>query len=228
MNLGDLTVGQFQQLYSIINDKNLEPIDREIQIIALVENRKIEEVEALEIPVLKRKVIEYSDFSSLELDREKLPAWVIINRKIYSVCMSEAQMTGAQFIDFSHFLNAKDGTVANMHHLFVVMLRKRKFIFWKDKYDGSNHEQLAAFIKDNMPVRAVHPLCLFFCNYMRASLSVIENSLSLEKENLVIRLKKAKSEMKNRPNHFARAGAGSLRSITSATTTGRNGITSSK
>lgn len=201
MKLAELTVGQFQQLNVIMNDTNLEPIDRECQIIALVEKRSVEDVEAMPIAELKNRVKHYSDFDILGMDKEKLPSWIVINKKLYTVCLSEKKMSAGQFIDMSHYMKDEKGAVANMHHIFACMLRRRTILKTKE-YDGTNHEELATYIQNKLPIRAVYPLALFFCNYMKASLKVMENSLTQERQRLTerweVEQKKAKARHKSR------------------------------
>lgn len=205
MNIGDLTVKQFQQLSEILNDTTIEPIDRECQIIALVENRPVAEVEEMDLRELKNRVKHYSNFDVLGLDKEKLPKFVIIRRKVYDVCLSEKEMSAGQFIDMSHYIKDKKGTVANMHHIFTVMLKRRKWLF-KKEYDGTEHDELAEYIKEHMPIRAVYPLALFFCNYMKASLSVIENYLALEKKRMTERWEKEQKKAKEKHKKHLRSG----------------------
>ena len=208
MKIGDLTVKQFQQLNEILNDKTMQPMDRECQIIALVENRPVEEVEEMNLIELKNRVKHYSTFDTLDLDKEKLPKFVIINRKLYDVCLSEKEMSAGQFIDMSHYMKDKKGVIANMHHIFTVMLKRRKWLL-KKEYTGTDHDEIADYVKEHMPIRAVYPLALFFCNYMKASLNVIENYLELEKRRMTERWEKEQKKSKeNHKKHLKDVGVG--------------------
>jgi len=205
MKIGDLTVKQFQQLSEILNDTTIEPIDRECQIIALVENRPVEEVESMNLVELKNRVKHYSNFDVLDLDKEKLPKFVIINKKLYDVCLSERDMSAGQFVDMCHYIKDSKGAIANMHHIFTVMLRRRKWLI-KKEYDGTNHDEVAEYVKEHMPIRAVYPLALFFYNYMKASLSVIENYLALEKKRMTERWEAEQKKAKDKHKKHLKSG----------------------
>lgn len=208
MKIGDLTVKQFQQLNEILNDKTMQPIDRECQIIALVENRPVDEVEEMNLIELKNRVKHYSNFEVMDLEKEKLPRFVIIKRKLYDVCLSEKEMSAGQFIDMSHYIKDKKGVIANMHHIFTVMLKRRKWLM-KKEYTGTDHDEIADYVKEHMPIRAVYPLALFFCNYMKASLNVIENYLELEKRRMTERWEKEQKKAKeNHKKHLKDVGVG--------------------
>lgn len=175
-SLTNLTVGEYQELYTIHKSKDDE-LDKAVQSVALITGKPRWDVEDMDMDKFSEIARAISILFSGHLE-VKPKAQVKINGKSYHVCLNPRKLSAGQYIDLQHFL--KGDMIENLHKIMacIVIPHKKK---WGrkvlGKYDGENHESISEGIKE-LRFTDIHSTCVFFSLLWRDSIKAIIPYLS--------------------------------------------------
>lgn len=176
IKIDNLTVGQYQELYSIHTSQD-DDIDKVIASVAILTGKPRWEVEEMS---LKAFTESSRDITALFLNpqiKEKVVKSVRVNGKKYAVILNARKLSYGQYVDIQHFL--KGNMIDNLHKLMACLLVPVKYGFLKGKYDGENHEKIAEGIRA-LKFYEVHSTCIFFSKLWNLSIKAIQEYLTKE------------------------------------------------
>lgn len=180
-NLSKLTVGEYQQLYSIHTSKDDE-IDKAVQSVAILTGKARWEVEEMDFNEFSRVT---KEIAILFTPQEGKPTTSIrINKKRYSVVLNPRKISFGQYIDLQHFL--KGNLIENLHKIMACLVVPKK-LFGRGKYDGENHEIISKGIQDCNFID-VQSTCVFFSllwsHSIKATIPYLKQEMKKKKVNL--------------------------------------------
>lgn len=181
-NLSKLTVGEYQQLYSIHTSKEDE-IDKAVLSVSLITGKTRWEVEEMDFKEFSQLTKEIAIiFSPIQEGKPKTS--IKIHKKRYKVILNPRKLSAGQYIDLQHFL--KGNLIENLHKIMACLVVPKK-AFGVGKYDGENHELISIGIQDCNFID-VQSTCVFFSQLWSLSTKAITPYLSkeLEKKKLIV------------------------------------------
>jgi len=140
----DLSVWQYQQIYNVLNkkDKDATDLDINVQLVAIVNNMTEMQIDSL--PLDKYTELSRSiAFLNEPIVGKPVKIIKISPTKAYRVIYDISKMPFARYVESKVFSNDLYG---NLHKLAATMVipQKRSFGMWFDlPYDASKHEEYA-------------------------------------------------------------------------------------
>ena len=165
-NYKDLTLEKYLQLRDI-DITELEPLDIQAQMIAILSDMTEDEVLDLSLPEYQRLVGEMLFLNEEPVPIKTIPKELTIGGRKYSVLKNAREMTAGQFIDYQSYI--KDDVEKKLPLLLTC------FIIPKGKKYGQY--DIAEVIDDMrmLPIETVLGLAAFF---LRQSQRLISNTLT--------------------------------------------------
>ena len=178
-NLSKLTVGEYQQLYSIHTSKD-DDMDKAVQSVAILTGKARWEVEDMDFKQFSQLTKEISILFTPQVGQPKTS--IRINKKRYAVILNPRKITYGQYIDLQTFL--KGNLIENLHKIMACLVVPKK-LFGRGKYDGANHEEISTGIQDCNFID-VQSTCVFFSLLWSSSIKATIPYLNQEmkKKNL--------------------------------------------
>lgn len=161
-----LSVWQYQQIYLVLNskDKNDTDLDINVKLVAIVNNMTEMQVDSLPLN-------EYAELSkSIAFLNEPIKGKpvkfikVSMNRR-YKINYDVSKMPFARYIESKVF---SDDLYGNLHKLAATMVipQKRRFGIWlNEKYDASRHQSYSNDMLEAKFVDVYHSLVFFYQVY---------------------------------------------------------------
>lgn len=192
-NYNKLTIGKYLELVEIIEDDTLADIDKNVEIIALLDDKEVDVIYDLPLTEFNEK-IQMTSF----LYEEPKPLQVSTVYKLgdmeLEACLNLNDLTTAQFIDYQTYVKDDKKLV----ELLSVFLIPKGHKYNKD-YDIIEVQKV---IRENMPVTQAMGLSAFF---LLLSKSLLKASLtySIKKLKKIMRKEKdmKKKEMMKQAIH---------------------------
>lgn len=183
-NYNKLTIGKYLELVEIIEDDTLADIDRNVEIIALLDDKEVDVIYDLPLTEFNEK-IQMTSF----LYEEPKPLQVSTVYKLgdmeLEACLNLNDLTTAQFIDYQTYVKDDKKLV----ELLSVFLIPKGHKYNKD-YDIIEVQKV---IRDNMPVTQAMGLSAFF---LLLSKSLLKASLTYSIKKLKKMMRKEKDMKK--------------------------------
>ena len=180
-NYNKLTIGKYLELIEILEDDGLADIDKNVEIIALLDDKEVDEIYDLPLAEFNDK-IQFTSF----LYEEPKPLQVSTVYKLGGMELESVldlnKLTTAQFIDYQTYVKDKK----KMVELLSVFLIPKGYTYNKD-YDILEVQKV---IRDNMSITQAMGLSDFFLLLYRGLLTA---SLS----SSIRRLRKMAKKEKN-------------------------------
>ena len=173
-NYNKLTIGKYLELIEILEDDTLADIDKNVEIIALLDDKEVDMIYDLPLPEFNDK-IQKTAF----LYEEPKPLQVSTVYKLgdmeLEACLNINDLTTAQFIDYQTYVKDKN----KMVELLSVFLVPKGHKYNKD-YDVFEVQKI---IRDNMPITQAMGLSDFFLLLYKSLLkaSLISSTKKLKK-----------------------------------------------
>jgi len=170
-----ITIEKFPIIYDLLNDSNLDKIDKEIRILSVLSDLPVHEIEKISLESLKELIKAVNFIFTMNFPKPKEvfkhnDIWWHVNYDI-------TKLSAGDFISLSNFTKDEDTIVQNLTEIASIFIKpyKRKWFKFKPiEIETIEH------IK-TMKVGIVYPLCVFFCNLIVNLRPDIETYL--EKEN---------------------------------------------
>ena len=165
-NYNKLTIGKYLELVEIIDDDTLADIDKNVELIALLDDKEVDVIYDLPLAEFNEK-IQMTSF----LYEEPKPLQVSTVYKLgdmeLEACLNINDLTTAQFIDYQTYVKDKN----KMVELLSVFLVPKGHKYNKD-YDVFEVQKI---IRNNMPITQAMGLSDFFLllykSFLKASLT---------------------------------------------------------
>lgn len=173
-NYNKLTIGKYLELLEIIEEDSISDIDKNVEIIALLDDKEVDMIYDLPLPEFNEK-IQKTAF----LYEEPKPLQVSTVYKLggmeLEACLNINDLTTAQFIDYQTYVKDKNKIV----ELLSVFLIPKGHKYTKD-YDVFEVQKM---IRNNMPITQAMGLSDFFLLLYKSLLkaSLISSTRKLKK-----------------------------------------------
>lgn len=162
MNVLDLTIDQFQRLYSIESNSLLSLPEKRIGACAIVLGKTTEEIKALPHKTTSDtyKAIQHGLAKMPEL---KMKHTATINGKRYKFTFRTDKLKTGQFIDMT-FFDFKDEnlTVQNLHKVMATLSREMTWYGTQKPYDATTHAERAEAFRLHGKIADVWGVASFF------------------------------------------------------------------
>lgn len=168
----DISINEYYDIKDIIEDDSLQPYEKEVQLIAFINNMTDEEVWNLDINKFRELQVEALWIYDFDFNKTRNFKNIKINNEKYVVDINLQHFTVAQYIDFQTFWPK---TKTNMREVIGNVIAC--FVIPKGhKYnDGYDMTQTIEDIKDNIDIMTANEIMFFFLStyqiLMRISLS---------------------------------------------------------
>lgn len=166
MNWQTITVGQYQQVFRILQDSAFDDFEKEVQVSALLSGHTEREVEALtleEYKLLKQRI--GFAFEAIPAMHQRMKKW-----QEYTFIYDIRKLTTGRYISIQHFISGADKKpeilVNNLHHLAACLVEPA------DGYKAELHEQYAADMQECPFLHLYHSM-VFFCNLYNLSIKTL-------------------------------------------------------
>lgn len=178
MKWSELKIYQFQELYSILTDKELDELGKVIYSVAFLEEKTVAEIESMNLDEFKKLSDKYGWLKEMDL-LEKISNTFELNGEIYKVIWQVDKMKAGQYIDLTEF--NKD-PMANIHKVMATLVYKD----WNTY--ATEHNERSELFRKEMNIGFAYPLCVFFCERLTKSMPGILKAMQKD-------LKRKKTEL---------------------------------
>tara|TARA_Y100000592_G_scaffold57060_1_gene89405 strand:- start:569 stop:1210 length:642 start_codon:yes stop_codon:yes gene_type:complete len=193
----DITIGQYIKLRPVLKAE-LNPIERVINILAVLTNQKKEVIK--NIPLSQYKVIkEKMNFLETEIPKQLEKRRFKIGDTFYEFKVDAKKLLFGEYINNMEILqkaaNNEEVIYENLHHVLTTICRpvEKKWLRWREiDVDGEVLRKTADNFFNNMPITIAYPIGVFFYNHFQSLTQDIRISL-MEKATKM--MKEASQEM---------------------------------
>lgn len=183
-----ITLGQYQGVYKIMKS-DMEELDKQLNITALLLNKTPYEIENLSVSDFNKTAKELAFVFT-----EKIP--VIQAKKIiktaknrYAINYDVSKYSVRQYVETKHFLTSD--FIDNIHLILASNVEKVKYKVFKSKNSGEDHRKVAEDLLNAKFIDVYHST-LFFCQLLKASINGIADylekmtSMRLKNERILV------------------------------------------
>ena len=193
----DITIGQYIKLRPVLKAE-LNPIERVINILAVLTNQKKEVIK--NIPLSQYKVIkEKMNFLETEIPKQLDKRRFKIGDTFYEFKVDAKKLLFGEYINNMEILqkaaNNQEVIYENLHHVLTTICRpvEKKWLRWREiDVDGEVLRKTADNFFNNMPITIAYPIGVFFYNHFQTLTQDIRISLM---EKATEMMKEASQEM---------------------------------
>ena len=171
----NITVQQFQDIYKLSENKDLQEMDRLEKIISVLfdkTERQIDEMSVKEFTALAKQCAFLMQTDNIPGKRVK---YIRSGKTKYGIEYNPAKLKHRQYVEILHF---GDKPIENMHLIMASLVQPVKFGFWKNN-TAMMHEKIAADML-NAPVVHVYHAAVFFCKLYVNLIAAIKDYLVAE------------------------------------------------
>jgi hypothetical protein len=183
-NYNKLTIGKYLELVEIIEDDTLADIDKNVEIIALLDDKEVDVIYDLPLTEFNEK-IQMTSFLYEEPKPLQVSTVYKLGKMELETCLNLNDLTTAQFIDYQTYVKDDKKLV----ELLSVFLIPKGHKYNKD-YDIVEVQNV---IRENMPVTQAMGLSAFF---LLLSKSLLKASLTYSIKKLKKMMRKEKDMKK--------------------------------
>lgn len=186
-NYNDLTVGKYLEIRTILRQEGLSELDMQSQIMAILQDKPVEEILEYSLPKYSEYVRQMDFLSEKPVNKADCQRHLNINGKKYDVIRKIEDINAAQYIDYQTYLKQPDpdSKLAEILSIFVIPQGKK----YADGYDIA---EVINDIKEYLPITVCFNICFFFLKKEINSLQ--RTAIYLEWMMKIWRKKKAKTK----------------------------------
>lgn len=185
----DVTIKQYILSSDIINNKELDPLEREIELLCLFSGKTLPEVDQMTAEDFNKAIRSLAFLSDFNI-KEKVKKDFIINGQSFQFNLLINKHLTGQYVDYNYFLKGTyEDAVKNMHNLLAVVAQpvvKGKVL----PYDGTKHSEVAKLFYDYLTMDIAYPVFVFFCQVWRNLTPYIQTFLESEAKKMMKTLHK--------------------------------------
>lgn len=167
-NYNKLTIGKYLELMEILEDNTLADIDKNVEIVALLDNKEVDVIYDLPLAEFNEK-IQKTSFLYEEPKPLQVSTVYKLGEMELEACLNLEKLTTAQFIDYQTYIKENDKLV----ELLSV------FLIPKGKKYNKDYEvvEVQKVIRDNMPITQAMGLSDFFLLLYKSLLKATQTCL---------------------------------------------------
>lgn len=174
MDYKDLTIKQYQAINQIVKS-DLDELDKEVAIAALITGKTEDEILNLPIPEVK-KIFSQTRLRETEMSL-KPKKYVFINGTLYVGLTDLDKLTTGNYVDLKNF-GSKD-FVSNLHNLLAILYKP----LFSGEIDGKKHSKIASDMLD-AKLGQVAGLVFFYSNVLESLNPTIQMSLAIAAQDI--------------------------------------------
>lgn len=202
-NYNKLTIGKYLELVDILEDEALTDIDKNVEIIALLDGKEVDVIYDLPLSEFNEK-IQMTSF----LYEEPKPLQVSTVYKLggmeLETSLDVTKLTTSQFIDYETYVK-DDKYLVELLSVFLIPKGKK----YNKEYDIVEVQKV---IRDNMPITQAMGLSAFFLLLYKSLLKATETCLIKKMKKMMKKEKnmERKEMMKQAIQNLEESGVGYL------------------
>lgn len=150
----DISIGLYKKLLNI-TDSNMDIVDTEIAIIALLCDCDEEDILNLTIPEYQKLRASAQWIATRPKGKAFCPKSIKLDNQ-YDIVSDMSKLTTAQYIDFQSYIKMNDLNKYISHILAIFFIPKGK------KYGDVPPEEIIADIDKNLNIQMAEDMCFFF------------------------------------------------------------------
>lgn len=184
----EITIKNFVEAYDILLDTNYDIIDKNLHLLSALSGQPFSYYETLPLVKLKQAISQVQFMNDLKSIDTRLPLSFIIGKTVYDVVHDPSKLSGGQYIDLMNILSqcsTQKEINEHIHDLLAVICVPRRFIFFKGKYDGAQHKEVAELFYHKLTMNVAYPVALFFCKLWEHLTPTIKTYLESEKQEIL-------------------------------------------
>lgn len=186
-NYNKLTIGKYLELVEIIDDDTLEDIDKNVEIIALLEDEEVDVIYDLPLAEFNEKIQKTAFLHTEPKPLQVSTVYRLADMEL-EACLNLEKLTTAQFIDYQTYIKENDKLV----ELLSVFLIPKGHKYNK----GYDIVDVQKIIRDNMPITQALGLSTFFLLLYQSLLKATQTSLIKRMKKLMKKEKDTEMKMK--------------------------------
>lgn len=165
-NFNKLTIGKYLELMEILEDNTLADIDKNVEIIALLDDEEVDVIYDLPLSEFNEKMQKTAFLYETPKPLQVSTVYKLGEMEL-EACLNLEKLTTAQFIDYQTYVKENDKLV-ELLSVFLIPKGKK----YNREYDIV---ELQKVIRDNMPITQAMGLSDFFLllykSFLKASLT---------------------------------------------------------
>ena len=190
MNWKNITIKQYNEIFEILKDNTIDDSDNRMQLLSVIEGKGIDYYATMDYPVFLKE-LKKLDFIGEEIKPEMVKNHYRINNKRYDACLSPAQISAGQYMDFiNHLKNKKE--MAYQLSAFLVPHKK--------EYGDYNIMEVINDINNNLSIVDATTLTsaffLLFQIYVKSTLTYLVRMLKKEMKKPLMSVEKKEELIK--------------------------------
>jgi len=174
MTWNKITLGQFQDIYRLSQDKELDEMERISRVISIIYGLSEAQVEDLTIPKFNELAKSCAFVMNGEIPGKPVRSFRIGTKK-FAINYKPQSLKHRQYVEILHF---SEKPIDNMHYIMASLVNPVRFGF-KLKNKADEHSKLSEAMLD-APFLAVYHSCIFFCKLYSNSIEAIRPYLISE------------------------------------------------
>lgn len=183
MDWSNISIRKYDEIVEVLNG-NMDDLERNLNLLSIIKDMDIEEIEDLPLVEVGKMMREISFLNDEPKVRGKIPDYLVINGKRYSVMKNVKKISISQYIDFQNYLKM-GGRVEQL--LSTIIIPEGK------KYGEYDFEEVINDIYNHMDIGCAMNLSFFFRRRLLRSMKVILMFLAGE---LWMRMVRERDKMK--------------------------------
>ncbi|HVX50489.1 MAG TPA: hypothetical protein VHB48_10035 [Chitinophagaceae bacterium] len=179
----NITVQQFQDVYRLSEDKNLDDMQRLEKVIAILYDKTEKQVGEMTI----KEFTAHANQCAFIMQSQNIPGkpvkYIRCGKHRYGIQYNPAKLRHRQYVEILHF---GDKPIENMHLIMASLVQPVKFRFLWRHNRANMHSRIAQDMLD-APVVHVYHAAVFFCKLYVSLIAAIKDYLVAEmmKENKI-------------------------------------------
>lgn len=174
MNWTNITLGQFQDIYKLSKEADLDEIEKISRAISIIYDLSEQQVDDLTIGKFNELGKACSIFLSGDIPGKPVRSFRI-GSKCFAINYAPQSLKHRQYVEILHF---SERPIDNMHYIMASLVQPVKWRF-KRPNKSEDHSKLSALMID-APFLAVYHSCVFFCKLYKNSIEAIRPYLMQE------------------------------------------------
>lgn len=115
-----ITIQDYQLIYGIINDANMNDFEKEVKLISIINEISESDIDAMSLDDFK-KLKPSLDFLHTGTIEGKLQKYVNVNDKKYKMSLDAFKLTYGQYVDITTFMAGENAMVENLHLIMASL-----------------------------------------------------------------------------------------------------------
>lgn len=176
----DISINEYYQLKDISDDTEMEEYEKEVALIAFLNNMTESEVWNLDINKFRKLQVEKTWLYEFNFDKSKNFKKIEIKGNKYNVNIDLQKMNVAQYIDFQTYWPQRDNMRQIIGNLLAIFIIPKGH-----KYnEGYDIDEVISDIKENIDIMTAQEILFFFLSSYQISIRIMLNYLNWKMKRL--------------------------------------------